>query len=68
MAEILEYYQGPAKYAMYGQEFMQEWFSYTYYKLSANLNKTWHQLPYTTYTVSSTWTVDYFLYLNAYVY
>lgn len=63
MTDTLDYYQGPAKYAMYGQEFMQEWFTYTYYKLSADLARNWHTAPYTTYITSSTWTVDYFLYM-----
>jgi hypothetical protein len=63
MTEHLEPYQGPAKYAMYGQEFMQEWFTYTYYKLSATLNRAWDLTPCTTLTVSPKWTPDYFLYM-----
>ena len=63
MTEHLEPYQGPAKYAMYGREFMQEWYTYTYYKLEADLTQVWHAKPYTTYVTAGSWTVDYFLYL-----
>lgn len=63
MSEALEPYYGPAKYAMFGKHIMQEWFTYTYYKLESDLNRIWHPTPFTTYNVSNSWTADYFLYL-----
>ena len=57
-------YQDSCRLAMYGSDIMEEWITFTYYKMNINLtDMVWEPSPKTTFFTASTWTNDYFLYL-----
>lgn len=63
MSTLSKHYHDVARYAMYGKDIMQEWFTYRYYRLSADLNRPWHTQAYTDYILSSSWSYEYFSYM-----
>lgn len=57
-------FEGISRLGMYGKEFMEDWITYSYYRMAADLEKMeWSNVHRTRYILANSWSKDYFLYL-----